>query len=432
MNQIKLPSETSDSASLILQSMKKEMGRDILPHRNLGRYRNKCISILADLWNKAENESPVGAATTGSSEAILLAGLAMKRAWQQKAPTDGKKPNVVVGSNAHACVFKFAAYFDVEARVISVNAASQFVVGKNQVAEVLDQDTVGVFLTLGSTYTGHFDPIMDVASELEIFERRTGHFIPIHIDAASGGFVAPFDPACEGLIYNRDFRIRQVQSINASGHKFGFSACTVGWLVWRDVSCVPDNLLVESSYLRGTQSAYTLSFSRSQAPVVVQYFNFLHLGVDGYQQKITALLSASRSFSHQLNTSRIFKCISPGHQPTSHLDNIQQHLSLCKYTDYSFETKQKDQCHPGLPVVVFTASKSAQGNIHPTQLSDLSNWMFEKGFSIPHYTLPKWGDQGQNMDVLRIVIREDVVPQLPLVYEMLMEGVQRLLKVSVE
>lgn len=165
-----------------------------------------------------------------------------------------------------------------------------------------------------------------------------------------------------------------MQSINASGHKFGFSPCTVGWLVWRDVSSVPDSLMMESSYLRGTQSAYTLSFSRSQAPIVVQYFNFLHLGEGGYRKKITTLLSASRAFSHKLNSSGLFECISSGRHESSCNGNFRGHGSRCQ-VGY--------QCEPGIPVLVFTLSKSLNGHGSAFRLSDLSNWMFEKGFSIP-------------------------------------------------
>ncbi|KAJ5954299.1 hypothetical protein N7501_008578 [Penicillium viridicatum] len=146
---------------------------------SLADFREKCVSMLANLWNAPSGF--FGAATTGSSEAVLLGGLAMKRQWQLQHPSHlNSRPNVLIGANAHICVNKVANYFDVEARIIPV---------------------IGVFLTLGSTYTGHYDPIQQVSRVLDEYEHQTGNNIPIHVDAASGGFIAPFTPSNTNFIW---------------------------------------------------------------------------------------------------------------------------------------------------------------------------------------------------------------------------------------
>ncbi|GES65025.1 glutamate decarboxylase [Aspergillus terreus] len=218
----------------VAKKMRNSMQRDIFPSKNLGsfvttshdaettlmaaanfhknqacveeyasisKYQQECISMLADLWRRRPSDNPFGTATTGSSEAVMLAGLAMKRACQEKNACFDRRLNVVVGSNAHACVFKFAAYFELETRVVPVTAGSNYVFDVRQLEGKLDRDTVGVFLTLGSTYTGHYDPILQVSKQLDDYEARTGISLPIHVDAASGGFVAPFTPGAEDLVW---------------------------------------------------------------------------------------------------------------------------------------------------------------------------------------------------------------------------------------
>ncbi|KAF9883256.1 hypothetical protein FE257_003812 [Aspergillus nanangensis] len=386
------------------------------------RYREKCISFLSNLWGNP-SEEPLGSATSGSSEAIMLAGLAMKRSWQERNGCFDRRLNVIIGSNAHACVFKFAAYFEVEPRIVPVTEKSNYVFDVDYLEETLDCQTIGVFLTLGSTFTGHYDPVAVVAGHLDDHEARTGNNIPIHVDAASGGFVAPFAPGREHIVW--DFRIRRVLSINASGHKFGMSSCAVGWLIWRDRACLPSSLLVESSYLRGAQTAFSLSFSRSAAPVVVQYFKFLSLGMDGYVEKITSLLLTAGSFGRQLERTGYFTCVGPVLQSAEtgkYSDSYWCNSSKCQ----SCSTGDKGCGLPGLPVVVFTFS-AAFRHRHPyVTLTDVGDRMFERGFSIPHYLLQGSGDNGSDIEVLRIVIREDTRREVDTAYAHLMETVKDL------
>jgi len=162
---------------------------------------DRCVSILAHLWGVQEGEKAIGAPTTGSSEAIHLGGLAMKRRWQELRRSQGKdtlKPNIIMGANAQVALEKFARYFEVEARILPVSAKSKFRLDPDLVKENLDENTIGVFVILGSTYTGHYEPVEEVSQILDEYQEKTGVDIPIHVDAASGGFVAPFAHAQAG------------------------------------------------------------------------------------------------------------------------------------------------------------------------------------------------------------------------------------------
>lgn len=162
---------------------------------------NRCVSILAHLWGVRKGETAVGSPTVGSSEAIHLGGLAMKRRWQERRRAQGKdtaRPNIIMGANAQVALLKFARYFEVEARVLPVSAKSKFCLDPDLVRENIDENTIGVFVILGSTYTGHYEPVETVSQILDEFQEKTGVDIPIHVDAASGGFVAPFTHAGAG------------------------------------------------------------------------------------------------------------------------------------------------------------------------------------------------------------------------------------------
>lgn len=163
--------------------------------------QERCISILAHLWGAGKSEKAIGTSTTGSSEAIHLGGLAMKRRWQEARRTKGldtSRPNIIMGANAQVALEKFARYFDVEARILPVSEESKFRLDPKLVEKNLDENTIGVFVIMGSTYTGHFEPVEEISKVLDAFQERTGIDIPIHVDAASGGFVAPFTKAKAG------------------------------------------------------------------------------------------------------------------------------------------------------------------------------------------------------------------------------------------
>lgn len=207
----------------------------------------RCVSIIAHLWGVQKGERAIGSATTGSSEAIHLGGLAMKRRWQESRMKEGKdtlKPNIIMGSNAQVALEKFARYFDVEARILPVSEKSCYRLDPELVKENIDENTIGVFVILGSTYTGHYEPVEEVSNVLDEYEARTGVDIPIHVDGASGAFVAPFTSARAGG-QRWNFELPRVKSINVSGHKFGLVYAGVGWIIWRDESFLPKHLIFE-------------------------------------------------------------------------------------------------------------------------------------------------------------------------------------------
>ncbi|OKP13492.1 Glutamate decarboxylase B [Penicillium subrubescens] len=332
------------------------------------------------MWSAPSVDSVFGTATTSSSEAVLLAGLAFKHRWQLRHHDQPQSHmNVIIGEKAHICVKKFADYFDVKARFVPANEQSRFIFDVDLLKEKLDENTsqkltiiVGVFLTLGSTYTGHYDPIEAASKILDEFELQTGHSIPIRADAASGGFIAPFTAINRSFVW--DFHLRRVASINTSGHKFGLTPLGVGWLVWRDKSNVPDNLLLVSSYLRGTQTAFTLSFSRSAIPVTAQYFNFYSKGIHGYRAHVNESLNKAQVLSEQLEHSGYFACLSDIHGQPS------RHNTMCKLHCTDSESLNI----PGLPIVVFRLCSDVKKNLPELTLSDISDVLRTVEISIPN------------------------------------------------
>lgn len=247
----------------------------------------RCLRILAQLWNAPDPAETVGASTTGSSEGCMLAGLVMRWHWRQRRQRDGlewSRPNVVMGANRQVCWDKFCAYFDVEPRFMPL-APGRLHLTPEEAVGLCDEHTIGVVAVLGSVVDGSYEPIAEIAAALQALEDCTGLAIPLHVDAASGGFVAPF--STPGLAW--DFRIPRVLSINASGHKYGGVLPGVGWVLWRADALLPRELRFDVNYLGGVTPTIGINFSRPGAQVVAQYFNFLHLGRRGYENRMAAL-----------------------------------------------------------------------------------------------------------------------------------------------
>ena len=152
--------------------------------------------------------------------------------------------------------------------------------GAEEAVKLCDENTIGVVAILGSTFDGSYEPVQEICAALDDLQARTGIDVPVHVDGASGAFVAPFlDP---DLVW--DFRLPRVASINASGHKYGLVYPGVGWIVWRDADALPEDLIFWVNYLGDNMPTFALNFSRPGAQVVAQYYNFLRLGFDGYRK----------------------------------------------------------------------------------------------------------------------------------------------------
>ncbi len=279
--------EPEATALLAASADKNIVDKDEYPRT--AELERRCVNILADLWSAdAGQETATGCSTTGSSEACMLAGLALKWRWRAAREAAGQpvdRPNLVMGANVQVCWEKFCRYWDVEPRLVPVSAAATHLTAEEAAAHC-DERTIGVVAILGSTFDGSYEPVAEIAAALDALQERTGHDVPLHVDAASGGFVAPFlDP---DLVW--DFRLPRVQSINASGHKYGLVSPGVGWALWRNAAALPEELVFHVDYLGGDMPTFALNFSRPGAQVVVQYHHFLRLGREGY----TAVQQACR------------------------------------------------------------------------------------------------------------------------------------------
>lgn len=384
----------------------------------------RCVSILANLWGVGKDEKAIGTATTGSSEAIHLGGLAMKRRWQEHRRAAGKdtlKPNIVMGSNAQVALLKFARYFECEARVLPVSAKSDFRLDPELVKENIDENTIGIFVILGSTYTGHYEPVEEISNILDEFEERTGIDIHIHVDAASGGFVAPFTYAgVGGPRWN--FELPRVKSINVSGHKYGLVTAGVGWIVWRDVSYLPKHLIFELHYLGGTEESFTLNFSRPGAQIIVQYYNLIHLGFNGYREIMENCLANARLLSKSLEATGWYTCLSDIHRPapvsatkqavegaTSKVKDAVESTadSLGAESNKAAETSSESSAGyiAGLPVVSFRLTDEFKREYPHIKQETVSLLLRARQWIIPNYALPR---NEEETEILRVVIRESM------------------------
>ncbi|MER7279157.1 glutamate decarboxylase [Dactylosporangium sp. NPDC000244] len=243
---------------------------------------DRCGRILAGLWRAPDPDRAIATSTVGSSEACMLAGMAFKRRWQARRRAEGRpadRPNLVLSSAAQVCWEKFANYWEVEPRFVPISEEHPTLDG-HDLERYVDERTIGVVVILGVTYTGMFEPVEQVAAALDRIQATHNLDVPIHVDAASGGFVAPFlQPDLSW-----DFRVARVHSINASGHKYGLVYPGVGWVVWRDAELLPEELVFRVSYLGGDMPTFCLNFSRPGAQVLLQYYTFLRLGHEGFRQ----------------------------------------------------------------------------------------------------------------------------------------------------
>ncbi|OKL61807.1 Glutamate decarboxylase [Talaromyces atroroseus] len=391
-----------DANALMAENMAKNLA-DADEYPALMAMHARCVSIIANLWGARSNEKAIGSATVGSSEAIMLGGKAMQRRWQEKRKAAGKdisRPNILMGANAQVALEKFARYFDVEARILDVSEKSNFALDPELVRKNVDENTIGVFVILGSTYTGHYEPVEEVSKILDEYQAETGHDIPIHVDGASGGFIAPFTHAGGGQKWN--FELPRVKSINTSGHKFGLVYAGLGWIIWRDQSYLPKDLIFQLHYLGGTEESYTLNFSRPGGQVIAQYYNLIHLGFNGYRDIMENCLANARLLSKALEKTGWFKCVSTIHHKKS--------LKTAKDTVLGSAANETSADYvAGLPVVAFRFSDAFQKNYPHVKQESVSILLRAKQYIIPNYPLPPTANK---TEILRVVVRESMSADL--------------------
>jgi glutamate decarboxylase len=268
----------------------------------------RCIRMLADLYH-APGET-TGARTQGSSEAIMLGALSLKWKWKQRREAAGKavdRPNLIFGGDVHVVWEKFCRYFDVEPKIVPLREG-KYVIGPEDVEPLIDENTIGVAAVLGTTFTGHADDIGGIDKLLVELKNEQGIDVPLHIDAASGGFVWPFlhpDSAW-------DFRLEQVRSINVSGHKFGLVYPGIGWLVFREESDLAEDLVFYENYLGKKDATFTLNFSTGASMVLAQYYNFVRYGREGYTYVMEAMQQNAGALADKLRASGDFELIGDG------------------------------------------------------------------------------------------------------------------------
>ncbi|KAA2260118.1 glutamate decarboxylase [Solihabitans fulvus] len=323
----------------------------------------RCVRMLADLWHAPDASLAPGCSTTGSSEACMLAGLALKRRWQHARRAAGKptdRPNIVMGVNVQICWEKFANFWDVEARLVPMSG-DRFHLSAAEAAAHCDENTIGVVAIMGSTFDGSYEPVAEICAALDELAERTGVDVPVHVDGASGAMIAPFcDPGLEW-----DFRLPRVASINTSGHKYGHVYPGVGWIVWREVAALPEDLVFRVNYLGGNMPTFALNFSRPGAQVVAQYYNFLRLGFDGYRRVQESCREVATSLSARIAALGPFRLLTDGSE---------------------------------LPVFAFTLAEG----VTSFSVFDVSAALRENGWLVPAYTFPA---DRTDLAALRIVAR---------------------------
>ncbi|MEI6620613.1 MAG: glutamate decarboxylase [Actinomycetes bacterium] len=322
-----------------------------------------CVRIMAELWH-APGET-IGASTVGSSEACMLAGLAMKRRWQQARRAAGKpadQPNLVMSAAVQVVWERFCNYWDVEPRYVPVTLDSLNLTPEKMMP-FIDENTIGVVGILGVTYTGSYEPIKDIAEALDDLQERTGLDVPLHVDGASGAMVAPFiQPK---LVW--DFRLPRVLSINTSGHKYGLVYPGVGWILWRTKESLPPDLVFHVSYLGGDMPVLGLNFSRPASPVLLQYYQIVRLGRKGYRAVHKTSRAVARYLSGEVEKFDCFELLTRGDE---------------------------------LPVFAWRMTPGYTAN---WDLDHLSDRLREKGWQVPAYPMP---ESITDQTVMRIVVRE--------------------------
>ncbi len=325
----------------------------------------RCVRMLSHLWNAPDAPEATGCSTIGSSEAAMLGGMALKWRWRERLKKAGKTPgtpNLVMGSNVQVCWEKFCRYWEVEPRFVPLEG-ERYHLCPVAAAEMCDENTIGVVAIMGSTFDGSYEPVERICEELERLEKDKGWFVPVHVDGASGGFIAPFlQPELKW-----DFRLERVKSINASGHKYGLVYPGVGWIIWRDQEQLPEELIFHCSYLGGDLPNFALNFSRPGNQVIAQYYNFLRLGREGYTLIQQACQDVAMYLSEEIAKLGPFQLISNGSD---------------------------------IPVFAWRIKKGYDVNFN---LYDVAERLRESGWLVPAYPMPA---NREDLVVQRVVVKQ--------------------------
>ncbi len=329
----------------------------------------RSVNMLADLWNAPDGQNTIGASAIGSSEACMLAGMAAKWRWREKRTAAGlpaDKPNLVCGP-VQVVWHKFAKYWDIEIREVPMRAG-HYGMDAADMLERVDENTILVVPTLGVTYTGCYEPVKELADALDQLQADTGLDIDLHVDGASGAFLAPFcAPELEW-----DFRLPRVKSISASGHKFGLAPLGVGWVVWRDVAELPGDLIFHVSYLGGDMPVFQINFSRPAGQIAAQYYEFLRLGREGYRRVHLASYDTAQYLASAIPSLGPFELLFDG-DPAG-----------------------------GIPCVTWRIAEGADPGY---TLYDLADRLRVRGWQVPAYPLTGEVD---SLPVQRVLVRQDV------------------------
>jgi len=361
-----------EAEQLMAQNLSKNF-IDVAEYPALGEIEKRCVNIIGNLFN-APKDSPdgdvLGVSTVGSSEAIILAVLAAKKRWQNMRKAAGKpydKPNLVMNSAVQVCWEKAVRYLDVEERFWYCTK-DKFVMDPKEAVDLVDENTILVCAILGTTYTGQYEDVKEMSKLLDEKNAKENLDVWIHVDAASGGFVAPFiNPNLEW-----DFRVKRVCSINVSGHKYGLAYAGVGFALWRSKAFLPSEILFTVNYLGEDQISFTLNFSKSSVQVIGQYYSLLRFGKNGYTAIMQNLTNTADYLADEI------KKIGNGNTFTLMSDNLGG---------------------KGLPLVAWRLTEEGDYDEFA-----IAHQLRQQGWIVPAYTM---APHAEKLKMLRVVCRED-------------------------
>lgn len=328
----------------------------------------RCINMVANMWNTPEkNEWKTGAVGIGSSEACMLGGVAAWLRWRERRKAAGKpydKPNLVMSTAYQVVWEKFCQLWQIEMRTVPITHEHP-TLDIDQAIKACDENTICIVPIAGVTWTGMNDDVEALNDALEVYNAKTGHDVPIHVDAASGGFILPFlNPDKKW-----DFRLKWVLSISTSGHKYGLVYPGLGWVIWKDKRYLPDEMSFSVNYLGANITQVGLNFSRPGAQILAQYYNFIHLGMDGYRKVHSNSMDIAQYCHDAIGKISCFRNYS------DQLDN---------------------------PLFIWTLDPEYDKTANWT-LFDLQDKLMQSGWMVPAYTMPK---NIEDMVVMRIVVRQ--------------------------